>query len=282
MTIRLAFSPDSDDIFMFWPILAKKIDTDGLEFAAERHDTERLNQLAESGTIDVCAVSIAHYATLSDHYLLLPHGASVGRGYGPVVVTRGARSLESLRGKRIGIPGKRTTAFLTLSLLLDDFEPVVVPISPYSRAFDAVRSGEVDAALVIHEGRLTYEREGFDKVCDLGEQWLARTGLPLPLGGNVIRRGLGDDVVRRTSAVCRASIAWSLAHREEVMTALESEESRGDVRMSRELLDRYLQMYANDDTLDLPTDAREAVALLLREAHRTGLVSRAITPDFAP
>lgn len=280
--IKLAFSPDSDDIFMFWPMLHGKVDTDGLEFTHERHDTEKLNRLAEDGTIDVCAVSIAHYATLADRYLLLPHGASVGRGYGPVVVSPQPRTLESLRGQRIGIPGKRTTAFLALRLLLDEFEAVVVPISPYARAFEAVRSGEVDAALLIHEGRLTYEREGFAKVCDVGEEWLARTGLPLPLGGNVIRRGLGDELVRRVSAVCRASIAWALEHRDEVMTALETEESRTDVRMSRALLDRYLAMYANADTLDLPADARQAVGKLLEEAHRVGLVPSVVRAELAP
>ncbi len=281
-TIRLAFSPDSDDIFMFWPMLNGKVDTDGLMFAHERHDTERLNQLAEEGTIDVCAVSIAHYATLADRYLLLPHGASVGRGYGPVVVATSPRTLQSLTGKRIGIPGKRTTAFLALRLLLADFEPVVVPISPYARAFEAVRSGDVEASLLIHEGRLTFEREGFVKVCDVGEAWLARTGLPLPLGGNIIRRGLGADLIRRTSSVCRASIAWALDHREEVMTALQDEESRSDLKLSRSMLDQYLQMYANADTRELPADARQAVSTLLEEAFRVGLVSHKVVAELAP
>ena len=281
-TIRLAFSPDSDDIFMFWPILAGKIDTEGLAFVHERRDTEALNALAEEGTVDVIAVSMAHYATLADRYLLLPHGASVGRGYGPVVVTRGPQSIESLRGKRIGVPGLRTTAYLALRLVLPEFEAVVVPISPYSRAFEAVRSGEVDAALLIHEGRLTYEREGFSMACDVGEAWLARTGLPLPLGGNVIRRGLGEPLIAKTSRVCRASIAWALENREAVMDALEREESRGDLAFDRGQLDRYLGMYANADTLDLPPDARLAVGLLLVEAERAGLVSHRVLPDFAP
>jgi len=281
-TVRLAFSPDSDDIFMFWPMLNGKVDTDGITFEHERHDTERLNRFAEEGTIDVCAVSIAHYATLANRYLLLPHGASVGRGYGPVVVATSPRTLESLAGKRIGIPGKRTTAYLALRLLLSDFEPVVVPIAPYARAFEAVRSGDVEASLLIHEGRLTYEREGFVKVCDVGEAWLARTGLPLPLGGNVIRRGLGADLIRRTSAVCRASIAWALDHREEVMSALLAEESRTDLKMSRSMLDEYLRMYANADTRELPADGRLAVSTLLEEAFRVGLVSQKVVAEFAP
>ncbi len=281
-TIRLAFSPDSDDIFMFWPVLAGKVDAEGLTFVHERRDTEALNALAEEGTVDVIAVSIAHYASLADRYLLLPHGASVGRGYGPVVVTAGPQSLESLRGKRIGVPGLRTTAYLALRLVLPEFEPVVVPIAPYSRAFEAVRSGEVDAALLIHEGRLTYAREGFFMAGDVGEAWTSRTGLPLPLGGNVIRRGLGEALVARTSRVCRASIAWALSHRDEVMDALGREESRGDLAFDRALLDRYLAMYANADTLDLPGDARQAVALLLVEAQRAGVVPNRVLPDFAP
>jgi 1,4-dihydroxy-6-naphthoate synthase len=281
-TIRLAFSPDSDDIFMFWPVLTGKVDAEGLTFVHERRDTEALNALAEEGTVDVIAVSIAHYASLADRYLLLPHGASVGRGYGPVVVTAGPQSLESLRGKRIGVPGLRTTAYLALRLVLPEFEPVVVPIAPYSRAFEAVRSGEVDAALLIHEGRLTYGREGFFLACDVGEAWTSRTGLPLPLGGNVIRRGLGEALVARTSRVCRASIAWALSHRDEVMDALGREESRGDLAFDRALLDRYLAMYANADTLDLPGDARQAVALLLVEAQRAGVVPNRVLPDFAP
>lgn len=280
--IRLAFSPDSDDIFMFWPMLAGKVDVEGLAFTHERRDTEALNALAEHGTVDVIAVSIAHYATLADRYLLLPHGASVGRGYGPVVVAKQQRAVESLRGKRVGVPGLRTTAHLALRQVLPEFEAVVVPIAPYSKAFDAVRSGDVEAALLIHEGRLTFEREGFAKVCDVGEAWLARTGLPLPLGGNVIRRGLGPSLVEKVSRVCRRSIAWALEHREQVMDALEREESRADLTLDRAMLDRYLTMYANADTLDLPDDARRAVGLLMQEAHRQGLVSRAITPEFAP
>ncbi len=200
-TIRLAFSPDSDDLFMFWPLLAGKVDAGGFDFVAERADTEALNARADAGDLDVVAVSVARWPTIADKYLLLPHGMSVGRGYGPVVVATSARSLASLEGRRIGVPGLRTTAALVLRLLLPRFEPVVVPISPYGRAFEAVRSGQVDAALLIHEGRLTYEREGFHKVCDIGEGWAAATsGLPLPLGGNAIRRSLGADVVAAGSA----------------------------------------------------------------------------------
>lgn len=282
MTISLAFSPDSDDIFMFWPLLHGKVDTEGLAFTHERADTETLNARADRGDVDVIAVSMARYASIADKYLLLPHGASVGRNYGPVVVANAQKELASLAGKRIGVPGLRTTAYVTLRLLLPDFEPVVLPISPYARAFEAVRSGEVQAALLIHEGRLTYEREGFAKVCDIGEGWHALTGLPLPLGGNAIRRGLGDAMVAKVSRLCRASIAWSLAHRDEVMTALLAEESRDDVKLDRAMLDRYLAMYANDDTLDMKPDARDGVRELFRRARAVSLLPGEGAIEFAP
>lgn len=281
--IRLAFSPDSDDIFMFWPLLAGKVDPQGLSFTTERADTEELNARADAGDLDVVAVSIARWATLADKYLLLPHGMSVGRGYGPALVAREPRALASLEGKRIGVPGLRTTATTVLRLLLPRFEAVVVPISPFGRAFEVLRAGEVEASLVIHEGRLTYEREGLARVADLGEAWAAATGgLPLPLGGNAIRRSLGPEVVAVVSRVCRASIAWALAHRDEVMAALVERETRAELRLDRALLDRYLAMYANDDTLDAPADVRRAIAELYARAHAAGLLERAVNVDFAP
>jgi 1,4-dihydroxy-6-naphthoate synthase len=273
MRIRVAFSPDSDDIFMFWALLSGKIDTEGLEFEAERADTETLNARAAAGELDVVAVSIARYPAIARDYLLLRHGMSVGRGYGPVVVAPLARDLASLEGARIGVPGLRTTAYLVLRLLLPRFEPVVVPISPYSRSFEAVRSGEVDAALLIHEGRLTYEREGFACVCDLGEAWARETGgLPLPLGGNAIRRGLGRELVAKVSRLCHASIGWALDNREAAMEALLGSESRADLALDRALLDRYLAMYANADTLSPPDDVRRAIAEMYKRAHAAGIL----------
>ena len=228
------------------------------------------------------AVSIARYATLAQTYLLLPHGASVGRGYGPVVVTGAPSTLADLSGRRIGIPGLHTTAYLTLRLLLPTFEPKVIPISPFALSFDAVRSGEVDAALLIHEGRLTYEREGFWKAVDLGEAWHALTGLPLPLGGNVIRRGLGEEEIALVSRLCRQSILWALAHRDEVMAALLGEETRERVGLDRELLDRYLAMYANDDTADLAPDARAAIDELFLRGVTAGILPAGARAEFAP
>jgi 1,4-dihydroxy-6-naphthoate synthase len=281
--VRLAFSPDSDDLFMFWPLLAGKVDPEGLAFKAERADTETLNARAEAGDLDVVAVSIARWPSIADKYLLLPHGMSVGRGYGPVVVAREARALASLEGARIAVPGLRTTATMVLRLLLPRFDAVVVPISPYARVFEAVRSREVDAALLIHEGRLTYEREGLVRACDVGQGWAASTaGLPLPLGGNAIRRSLGADTVARVSRLCRASIAWALEHRDETMAALLERETRTDVGLDRAMLDRYLAMYANADTLDPPADVRTAIDTLYARAHAAGLLDSAVRVEFAP
>jgi 1,4-dihydroxy-6-naphthoate synthase len=282
VAIRLAFSPDSDDIFMFWALLAGKIDTEGFAFEAERADTESLNTRAAAGAIDVVAVSIAHWPAIARDYLLLPHGMSVGRGYGPVLVAGGPRDLASLRGARIGVPGIKTTAYLVLRLMLPEFEPVVVPISPYGRAFAAVRSGEVDASLVIHEGRLTYEREGMALVADLGEAWSTLTALPLPLGGNAIRRGLGPDTLARVSRLCRSSIAWALSHRDETMHALLENESRAGVSLDSAMLDRYLGMYANADTLDAPEDVRCAIDAMYARAYSAGLIDRVVRAEFAP
>jgi 1,4-dihydroxy-6-naphthoate synthase len=281
--IRLAFSPDSDDIFMFWPLLHGKVDTEGLSFTYERADTEALNLRAEREDIDVLAVSIARYASLRERWLLLPHGASIGRGYGPVLVSTRPKTLEELAGARLGVPGLHTTAYFVLRLLLPRFDAVVVPIAPYTRAFEAVRRGEVAAVLLIHEGRLLYEQEGLHKVVDVGEAWAEKTGgLPLPLGGNVIRRALGVERVAKVSRLCRASIAWSLEHREEVMTELLAGENRDGLAMGRAHLDRYLSMYANADSLGFAPDARQAIDELFRRASAAGLVSGDPRAEFAP
>lgn len=281
--IRLAFSPDSDDLFMFWPLLAGKVENEGLVFEAERADTDALNTRAARSDLDVIAVSIARWPSIADRYLLLPHGMSVGRGYGPVVVAERARDLASLRGARIGVPGLRTTAYTVLRLLLPDFEPVVVPITPYARAFEALRAREVDAMLLIHEGRLTYEREAVERVCDVGQAWERMTGgLPLPLGGNAVRRALGPQLVTKVSRVCRASIAWALEHRDETMQALLERESRADLALDRSLLDQYLRMYANADTLDALADVRQAIDEMYARAHAAGMLDAPVRAEFAP
>jgi len=281
-TISLSFSPDSDDIFMFWALLNGKVDAEGLTFVADRADTETLNTRAEGGGADVIAVSIAQYARVAKDYLLLPHGMSVGRGYGPVVVALEDRSLASLAGKRIGVPGLRTTAYLVLRVLLAEFEPVVVPIAPYARAFEVLRAGEVEAALLIHEGRLFYEREGTKKVVDIGEAWsTATSGLPLPLGGNAIRRDLGPARVEQVSRICRSSIRWALDNKEEVARALLAAETRADVGLDAASLDRYLSMYANADTLDAPADVRRALDELFARGRTAGLIPADVRAELS-
>ena len=272
-TLRLAFSPDSDDLFMFWPLLHGRVDTGDYRFEHERVDTESLNRRALAGDLDVVAISIATYPAVAKDYLLLPHGGSVGRGYGPVVVSRDAAPLASFAAKSIAVPGAGTTAYLVLRLLLPEFRPVFLPIQPYDRVFRALRDNEVEAALLIHEGRLTYEREGFARVAELGEAWGKLTGgLPLPLGGNVIRRTLGDQIIADVSRLLREGIRYALGHRDELIAELLRAETRADLQLDRTMLDRYLAMYANADTLDYPPDARRGVEELFLRGERAGFL----------
>jgi len=272
-TLRVAFSPDSDDLFMFWPLLHGRVDTGPYRFEHERIDTESLNRRALAGDLDVVAISIATYPAVAKDYLLLPHGGSVGRGYGPVVVARDSLPLASFADRSIAVPGAGTTAYLVLRLLLSEFRPVFLPIQPYERVFRALRDNEVDAALLIHEGRLTYEREGFARVAELGEAWGELTGgLPLPLGGNVIRRSLGPRVIADVSQLLREGIRYALEHRDELIAELLRAETRSDVKLDREMLDRYLAMYANEDTLDYPPDARRGVEELFLRGERAGVL----------
>ncbi len=281
--IRLAYSPDSDDAFMFWALAQGHIDTHGLTFEHARSDTEALNRGAELRSApEVTAVSIHQYAYLAERYLLLPHGGSVGAGYGPVLVADRPRELAGLAHRKIGVPGLRTSAYLVLRLLLPQFEPVIVPVAPFSRAYQALREGEVEAVLLIHEGRLLYEREGLHRVCELGEAWQASTGLPLPLGGNAIARSLGAERIALVSQVLRESIAWALAHRETVIDALLAAERREGVPRERALFDRYLAMYANRDTLDYGPAGRQAIQTLLDRGHAAGIIPHAVQVEFAP
>ncbi len=280
--IRLAYSVDADDAFMFHALTTGQIDARGLTFTHRRADTAALNQLAADEGADVVAISLGAFPAVADRYLLLPHGASVGRGYGPVVVATQPTSLAQLRGRRIGIPGLGTTAWLTLRLMQADLVPVVVPIAPFTEIFGALDRGEIDAALLIHEGRLLYQERGYSRVAELGEWWQAETGLPLPLGVNVIRRGLGAETVARVSAVLRDAIAWAIAHRDQVIDRIASEE-RGDAALSRvALLDRYLGMYANHDTTTMAPDVRKAIDVLFDRAAAAGLLPAGVTVSWAP
>jgi 1,4-dihydroxy-6-naphthoate synthase len=291
--ISLAYSADADDAFMFHAIRAGLIDTRGLSFTHWRGDTAALNRLAlgeasadqraaVGGEADVIAISAGVYPRVAARYQLLPHGASVGRGFGPVVVARRPIDPSALAGARVGIPGLTTTAWLVLRLIQPAAVPVEIPIVPFARIFDALDAGEVDAALLIHEGRLLYRDRGLHKVVDLGEWWLAEAGLPLPLGVNVIRRGLGAARIPVVSAVLRESIRFALAHRDQLIGALAAED-RGDKRLSDPgLLDHYLNLYANADTLAFADDARRATGVLFDRAREAGLLTGEVALDWAP
>jgi 1,4-dihydroxy-6-naphthoate synthase len=281
--IRARISPDADDLFMFRALLLGLVDDGGLDWDITTADTDALNRVAQGETVldvpDVSAISIAWYPTLSGEWQLLPHGGSVGRGYGPVVVAPEPIAPEALRGLRIGVPGTTTTAYTVLRLFTE-FEPVVVPIVPPERSFEAVESGEVDAVLLIHEGRLTFRERGLHLVLDIGKWWEAETGLPLPLGGNAIRRGLGEDAIRRASEAMRQSIQHGLEHRDDAIAWLLAR-GPGPLKTPADV-DHYLSLYANADTLDYGEDGRAAIQELIRRGQAAGLLPPCPPVDFAP
>lgn len=283
--ISLAYSVDADDAFMFHALRTGQVAAEGLTFSHTRADTAALNRLALAGGTDVVAISAGAYPACADRYQLLPHGASVGRGFGPVVVARRAMAPAELAGRRVGIPGLTTTAWLVLRLIEAGAIPVEIPIFPFGRIFDAVESGEVDAALVIHEGRLLYPQRGLQLVVDLGVWWQAEVGLPLPLGVNVIRRGLGPERVAAVSELLRRSIRWALAHRSTLIAALTAEDRGEPALGDPALVDHYLSLYANADTAQMPPDARRGIEALFTRAAAAGLIpvaqaERAL--DWAP
>jgi len=274
--IRLGHSPDPDDAFMFHALADELIPTDGFRFEHVLRDIETLNDWAKEGRLEVTAVSVHAYAYLSDRYRLLPHGASMGEQYGPIVVARGPLDPAELPRLRVAIPGVLTSAFLELQLAVGRIaDPVIVP---FDRILDVVEAGEVDAGLVIHEGQLTYETQGLQSVLDLGEWWHELTGgLPLPLGANAVRRDLDEgDTLPRLSRILRDSIAYGLEHRQAALAYAEGF-GRG---LDRGLADRFVGMYVNDRTLDYGEDGRAAVAELLRRGHEAGLIDSAPIVDF--
>lgn len=272
--IRIGHSPDPDDAFMYYGLASGKVPTGDYQVEQVLRDIESLNRLALEGSIEVTAVSIHAFAYLADRYLLLPCGASMGDGYGPIVVTRGPASPEDLKSLTIAVPGRLTTAALALRLALGEVRTKVLP---FDRILDAVSGGEAEAGLLIHEGQLTYSQSGVHKVLDLGAWWKARTGLPLPLGGNAIRRDLGPRAVAEIGAFFRDSIAFGLAHREEALTyALDF--GRG---IGRPLADRFVGMYVNDFTLDYGPAGRRAIDELLLQGHKAGAIPHRAALEFA-
>ena len=274
MKIRIAHRPDSDDAFMFYGLASGRVAADGFELEHVLADIETLNRAAVEGVYEITAVSFHAYAYLTDRYLLLPHGASMGDRYGPIVVAKNDGP-SSLEGVRVAVPGELTTAFLTLRL----FDPAVqYVVVPFDQIQDKVRAGQIAAGLLIHEGQLTYAEEGLKKIVDLGEWWAERTGgLPLPLGGNVIRRDLGPATIARLSGLLHDSIAYGLDHRREAVEYA-MQFGRG---LDRRRTDEFVAMYVNNLTLDYGERGREAVRRLLGEARTAGLLARPVTVEFA-
>jgi len=273
-TISVAHSPDSDDAFMFYALATNKIDTGNLAFEHVLKDIQTLNEEARKGTYDVTAISFHAYAYVADKYALLPHGASIGDNYGPILVANEELDPSELSNVKIAVPGTLTSAFLALSIYNPDFRYEVVP---FDQIIEAVKSGKCDAGLLIHEGQLFYDNLGLHKVLDLGEWWHKYTGgLPLPMGGNAIKRNLGPDTLRAVSSLLREGIQYSLDNREDAL-AYAMQFARD---MDPDLADRFVAMWVNDLTLDYGERGREAVRRLLTEGHERGIIPHPVDIEF--
>jgi 1,4-dihydroxy-6-naphthoate synthase len=258
---------------MFYGLATNKIDTGDLHFQHLLKDIQTLNEEATKGTYDVTAISFHAYAYVADKYALLPHGASIGDNYGPIVVAREAAKPEDIGRLKVAVPGTLTSAFLALRIFNSDFDYVVVP---FDKIIDAVKNGTADAGLLIHEGQLFYESMGLHKVLDLGEWWHERHGLPLPMGGNVIRRELGSELIKEVSELLRRSIKYSLANREDALQyAMQFARD-----MEPELADRFVAMWVNDLTLDYTDRGRQAVRRLLDEGYEKGIIPNQVPVEF--
>jgi 1,4-dihydroxy-6-naphthoate synthase len=271
--ITVGHSPDPDDAFMFYALAHDKLDTGDLRFRHELQDIETLNRRALRGELEVTAVSLHAYAHLLDRYALLPTGCSMGDRYGPMVVAKRPLTIADLRTARIAVPGTLTTAFLTLRLLQKDFAYEVLP---FDQILDAVAAGRYDAGLIIHEGQLTFQNQGLQLVVDLGVWWQEKTGLPLPLGGNLVRRDLGTATISKISRLLKESIRYALDHRSDALDyALKYARD-----MDKALADRFVGMYVNDWTLDYGERGRAAVRKLLDEAHKAGVIPKPVAVEF--
>jgi len=271
--IRVAHSPDSDDAFMFWALAHNRVDTEGLTFEHILTDIETLNQEALKGTYELTAISYHAYARLKDRYALLNVGSSIGNQYGPVLIANDMLTASQLAGATVAVPGEMTTAYLALKIWNPDIKTQVVP---FDQIMERVQSGEFAAGLIIHEGQLTYQREGFVKIVDLGEWWFQETNLTLPLGGNAIRLDLGGEMIQKIGRILLRSIRAGLDNRDEALDyALQF--SRG---LDRDLADRFVGMYVNEMTLDADREIRKAVKLLLWRGHAIGLIPEKIDPCF--
>ena len=276
----LGHSPDPDDAFMFYAMAEHKIDLRGYRFEHRLEDIQTLNERALRGELHISAISIHTYASVTDRYALLPCGASMGDGYGPMIVAENPGTFASdddirrwLRGRTIAVPGLMTSAYLALQLFVGEFDHIVVP---FDQIFDAVKEGRAAAGLIIHEGQLTYARSGFTKVLDLGEWWKRETGLPLPLGGNVLRKDIAPAVRQDLLAIMRESIDYGLAHR-----AAAVRHSMPYARdMDEALAGEFIGMYVNDFTRDYGDIGRAAIRKFLGDAESRGYVRKAVEPEF--
>lgn len=273
MKISLAHSPDSDDAFMFYGLASGHVPTDGLEIEHVLSDIETLNRRAMEGRHEITAISFHAYPHVAERYRLMPCGGSIGDGYGPLLVAREPLDPADIRGKMVAVPGTLTTAYLALKLFAPDVRTVVVP---FDEVFDAVRAGRADVALVIHEGQLTYAGAGMHKVLDLGAWWKKETDLPLPLGGNAVRRDLDEALVRRLTSLVRQTVQYSLAHRPEALEYA-MRFARG---MQDGIADRFVGMWVNDMTVDCGERGRRAVQELLDRGHDAGIIPRRVNVDF--
>ena len=271
--IKLAHSPDSDDAFMFYALATHKLSTPGYKYTHILSDIQSLNEAALTETYDVTAVSFAAYPSLRDKYVLLDCGASFGEGYGPIVVSSKSLKPQDLKGKRIGVPGLKTSAYLTMKLFEPDFEAVVMP---FDKIMEAVKNDMVEAGLLIHEGQLFFPQLGLHRIVDLGVWWQERTGMPLPLGGNAVRRSLGPDLGRLISRTIRDSVSYGLEHREEALNyAMQFARE-----MDTELADKFVGMYVNKWTLGYGDKGKKAVRELIEQGSAAGLLPGPPTVEF--
>jgi 5,8-dihydroxy-2-naphthoate synthase len=273
--IKVAHSPDSDDAFMFYGLATDKLDTGDLRFVHVLKDIQTLNQAAmTTREYDVTAISFHAYAYIAEHYALLPHGASIGDGYGPIVVSREIFPESEIKNKRVAIPGELTSAYLALRLHTPEFDYGVVP---FDQIIDEVVGGNYDAGLLIHEGQLTYRDQGLNKVVDLGAWWKKETGLPLPMGGNAIKRDLGPELQREVSHWLRRSIQFSMDNRQDALNyAMQFARD-----MPVETADRFVAMWVNNSTLGYTDRDRQAAQLMLDEGFRKGVIPSQVKVEFA-
>ena len=273
-TLSVGHSPDPGDAFMFYALAHNKIPTGNLAFAHQLQDIETLNRRCLNQELDISAISLHAFAYLSDKYALLSSGCSMGDRYGPMVVAKKAYTIDELKSLRIAVPGTLTTAFLSLSLLLGSkFQYEIVP---FDEILNAVEQGKVDAGLIIHEGQLTFQNQGLKLVVDLGVWWYEKTGLPLPLGGNVVRKDLGASIISEASRLIRESIHYGLDHRKEAL-AYALQYGRD---LDTGLADKFVGMYVNDWTVDYGEKGRKAVQLLLTEGHKAGVIPHPVLVEF--